>query len=152
MLQLVGEISQSGREPLRCDSGGRAILGRERRRPGTGERPLEVEGADAQVVDPIGHGRLRDRTLPIVRREDAARVGERAVLLVARASFGGEEASDSPRRVRRESVRERGVAESLLKRSRRGRDLEGERRRELAMLDLEVECLDELLEKLEPAA
>jgi hypothetical protein len=87
-----------------------------------------------------------------VSREDGAWVGERAVLLDSRASHRGEESREAARRVSREPVRERGLTKTLLKRARRGRDLERERRGELASLELDVERVGELLEELESAA
>ncbi len=83
-------------------------------------------------------------------REDGARVGEGEVLLLARALRRGEKASEPSRRVRRETVHGGRPAQALLKSSRRRRDLERVRRRQLAALELLVERQDEPLEELEP--
>jgi hypothetical protein len=119
---------------------------RERCCPGAGERPFEVEDVHGHVVDPISHGRRRDGAVLIVSGEDGAWVGESAVLLVTRATLGGEEAGEPPRGVCREAVSERCLAKTLLKRAWCRRDLERESRRQLTALELDVEHRGELLE------
>jgi hypothetical protein len=146
-LQYVGEVGETALEAQ--DGVGRGlVVGRGHARARPRESAPEIEGPRREVLDEVGDRRGRWRR-PAGSREDGGGVREGVEALLGRALGGGEEAGEAARRVGRERVDARGLAQPLLERLRRGGELAGEPGLELAALELEVERRAQPAEQLE---
>ncbi|HLE98946.1 MAG TPA: hypothetical protein VI540_03540, partial [Gaiellaceae bacterium] len=147
MLQLARETEEALAKPSGGGPRGLPVRGRERADHGAGARevPLEVLDRDRDVLDPVGEGSRR-QGLAAGPREHGRRKRESPRSLLGRAPGRREPAGEAAHRVRREAVHASRAPEALLDLERRGRDLERERGRELARLELDVQARDEPLE------
>jgi hypothetical protein len=150
-LQLSGELDEVPLELLDRPPRGVEVGSRHGRSPCTAESPLEVKDSDRQVRDPVGDRCGRGWSLRRPREGDR-RLDERALLLVPGPPGLGEISGEPSRGVGREPVIVNDATQALLELFRCLSDLQGQRRKELALLQLDVKAHGEALEELEPVA